>query len=278
MEKPCKVIAFLTDFGYEDPYVAAMKGVAIDVCPDVRAIDITHSVQSFDIDIAAFILLTTYKYFPKGTVFVVVVDPGVGSERKPLLIVTRNYYFIGPDNGVLTAAAEEDGIETVIKLENDVYFRKPISSSFHGRDIFTPVAAWLACGVEPRFFGSSQPIESIKRSAVSIYMSKVSPSCAELRVIYVDRFGNVMLSQYYDPLAKALDISIGEEVLIYSGEEAFKATVERVFSVVERGKLVLYKNSFGLAELAVNKGSAKELLNASRGQVVRLCKCIECRG
>lgn len=272
MKKPCKVIAFLTDFGYDDPYVAAMKGVAIDICPNAKIIDVTHSVRSFDINTAAFILFTVYRYFPQGTVFVVVVDPGVGGERRPLLIVTRNYYLIGPDNGVLTATAEDDGIEAVIKLENDLFFRKPISSSFHGRDIFTPVAAWLACGVEPEVFGPRQPVESIKRSAIGIFMSKTSPSCVELKVLYVDKFGNVMLSQYYDSLVNALGIAIGEEVSVFSGERKFNAIVERVFSVVEEGKLVLYKNSFGLAELAVNRGSAKELLNTAQGMSIRICK------
>jgi|UniRef100_A0A7J2U5U2 S-adenosylmethionine hydrolase len=272
VKKPCKVIAFLTDFGYEDPYVAAMKGVTIDICPEAKVIDITHSVQSFDIDAAAFILFATYRYFPQGTIFVVVVDPGVGSERRPLLMVTRNYYFVGPDNGVLTAAAEDDGIEAVINLENDLRFRKPVSSSFHGRDIFAPVAASLACGVEPELFGSRQPIESIKRSTVGIYMSKISLNCAELRVIYIDKFGNVMLSQYYNSIANALSISMGEEVSVYSGEKVFRAAAKKVFSIAKEGELVLYENSFGLAELAVNRGSAKELLNVTRGHVVKICK------
>jgi len=272
MKKPCKVIALLTDFGYEDPYVAVMKGVALDICPDVKIVDISHSIKSFDIEEAAFKLLISYKYFPQGTIFVVVVDPGVGSERLPLLIVTRNYYFVGPDNGVLMAAAEDDGIKTVIKLENELYFRKPVSASFHGRDIFTPVAAWLACGVKPEAFGSHHPIESVKKAPISFSMTVPTPGCIELRVLHIDKFGNVMLSQHFSAVAKTIGVSIGEEVTVFSSRGAFRAVVEKVFSVAEEGKLVLYENSFGLAELAINKGSAKDLLGVKSGDIVKVCK------
>jgi hypothetical protein len=269
---PCKIIALLTDFGYEDPYVASMKGVALSICPDVKLIDITHSIPSFDIETGAFTLLASYKYFPQGTIFVAVVDPGVGGPRRPLLIVTRNYYFIGPDNGLLTAAAEDDGIEAVIKIENELYFRKPVSASFHGRDIFMPTAAWLACGVAPDTFGSRQPIESIVRSSISMYISTISADCVEVRVLHIDKFGNVILSQRYDSLENALGIKLGDKVYVrYKGAE-YEALVAKVFSVASEKQLVLYKNSFDFAELAVNRGSAKDLMGVRKGDSIIICR------
>ncbi|MEM0048067.1 MAG: SAM-dependent chlorinase/fluorinase [Ignisphaera sp.] len=274
MRRPCGVIVLMTDFGYEDPYVAAMKGVALDICPHVRVVDITHSIPSFDIDHAALTLFMAYKYYPAGTIFVVVVDPGVGSPRRPLLIVTRNYYFIGPDNGVLVLAARDDGIEAVFALENDLYFRKPVSSSFHGRDIFTPVASWLACGTPPNSFGSPQPVDSLKEPGIAMKMKKIDERCLELEAIYIDKFGNVMLSAFFDDLSKALGLSLGDTVSIFIGNRRFEARVEKVFSVVKEGEIVLYKNSFHLAELAVNKGSAKNVLGIGKRDAIRICKTV----
>lgn len=264
----------MTDFGYEDPYVAAMKGVALDICPHVRVVDITHSIPSFDIDHAALTLFMVYRYYPAGTIFVAVVDPGVGSSRRPLLIVTRNYYFIGPDNGVLVLAARDDGIEAVFALENDLYFRKPVSSSFHGRDIFTPVASWLACGTPPNSFGPLQPVDSLKEPGIAMKMKRIDEKCVELEAIYVDKFGNVMLSAFFDEVAKALDLGLGDSILIFVGNRRFEARVEKVFSIVKEGEIVLYKNSFHLAELAVNKGSAKNILGIEKRDAIKICKAM----
>jgi len=125
--KPCGIIAILTDFGLEDPYVAAMKAVALDICPSTKIVDISHNIKSFDIETAALTLYMVYRYFPRGTIFVVVVDPGVGSSRRAITILSSNYIFVGPDNGVLFPSAKDDGIIAVKLVENDRYFRKPVS-------------------------------------------------------------------------------------------------------------------------------------------------------
>ncbi len=272
LKTPCGVIALITDFGYIDPYVGAMKGVALDICPKIKIVDITHEIPSFDIDYAALALFMVYKYYPVGTIFVVVVDPGVGSARRPILIVTRNYYFIGPDNGVLTLAAKNDGIEAVIKLENEIYFRKPVSRSFHGRDIFMPVAAWLACGTPPESFGSLQPIDSIKELEAMLYIKKINSKCIELKAIHIDKFGNIMLSNMFNDVAKALGLDIGDRLYVYTNNARFEAVVREVFSLAREGELVLYENSFQLAELAINKGSAKDILKVNKRDTVKICK------
>ena len=189
-----------------------------------------------------------------------------------MLIITKNYYFVGPDNGVLLAAAKDDGIEAIIELENEMYFRKPVSASFHGRDIFMPVAAWLACGVPPYTFGKTLSIYDVRDSPISMYMHKTNDRCVKLRVVHIDKFGNVTLSHFYEEISKALKVSLGDKVTVYTQGVKAEARVERVFSVVEEGTLVLYENSFGLAELAVNKGSAQQVLKVSRRDYVEICR------
>jgi S-adenosylmethionine hydrolase len=270
--KPCGLIALLTDFGLEDPYVAAIKAVGYSICSNIKIVDITHNVDSFDIESAALILYMVYRYFPKGAIFVVVVDPGVGSSRKPIAIATRNYIFIGPDNGVLTPAAKDDGIIDIRLLENDNYFHKPVSYSFHGRDIFMPIASHLVCGA--RFDSLGRPLDptSITYIDTGIGYLEIEDKCVQLKIIHIDKFGNVMLSIPFVNLSQILGLDIGVNVKVYSHSNVFTAKVEKVFSVVPKGTLVLYENSFGLAELAVNQGSAKEYLNVTRKSKIKICK------
>ncbi len=272
MKPPCGVIAFLTDFGYRDPYVAAMKGVALSINPAAKLVDVSHEVPSFDVDAGAFTLLASYRYFPPGTVFVVVVDPGVGSGRRAIAIATRSYYFVGPDNGVLIPAAEDDGIELVVELSNPEYWRHPVSASFHGRDIFTPAAAWISRGVPLRALGRVVDPTTLVRRGIELRMA-VEGGCAKLRVIHIDKFGNVVLSQRFDELARAIGLSTGSRARVVARGREFVARVLRVFSEAGRGELVLYRDSFDFAELAVNLGSARDLLGVERGDEVEVCRC-----
>ncbi|MFX1449844.1 MAG: S-adenosyl-l-methionine hydroxide adenosyltransferase family protein, partial [Promethearchaeota archaeon] len=139
-----RIITLLTDFGLEDPYVATMKGVILSICPTADIVDISHQIRKFNIREAAFKLAFIAQYFTPSTIHMVVIDPGVGSSRKSLVITTDNYIFIGPDNGVLYPAAEKDGIKNIIEIKNKDLFLKPVSNTFHGRDIFAPVAAHVA--------------------------------------------------------------------------------------------------------------------------------------
>ncbi|MEM2382688.1 MAG: SAM-dependent chlorinase/fluorinase [Desulfurococcaceae archaeon] len=142
-----KLIALMTDFGYKDPYVGVMKGVIKSINSDVEIVDLTHGITRHSVLEAAVNLLVSAKYFPQGTIFVVVVDPGVGSERRALLVETNNYILIGPDNGCLSLLMERDGVKRVFDVSDSQYRLSKISSTFHGRDVFAPIAAWVSRGV-----------------------------------------------------------------------------------------------------------------------------------
>ena len=147
------IITLLTDFGLKDSYVASMKGVILKINPQCRLIDITHQVNPHDLEEGAFILASAYSTFPKGTIHLVVIDPGVGSLRNPILLATENYFFIGPDNGLFTFVLQTEKVKQGVALTNPRFFLPRVSTTFHGRDIFAPVAAHLSLGVKPKVFG-----------------------------------------------------------------------------------------------------------------------------
>jgi hypothetical protein len=182
------VVALLTDFGLNDSFVAQMKAVILKISPSVNIVDISHGVDSFDIYAGAFLLWSSFSYFPKGTIFVGVVDPGVGSARKNIIIKTKNYYFVGPDNGVLTIAAWRDGIEKIVEIKNAKYFLQLNSCTFHGRDIFASVAGYLSCGVNILKFG---PLS--KRFKQIVFPAFVIDSAVlKAKILYIDKFGNLV--------------------------------------------------------------------------------------
>ena len=179
-----RIITILTDFGLQDPYVASMKGVILSINPDVQLIDISHEIGKFNIQEAAFKLAASVPYFTPSTIHLVVVDPGVGSDRKPLIVLTRHYFFIGPDNGVLSLAAEQDGIKRIIEIQNKNFIRKPVSNTFHGRDLFAPVAAYVAKRVALKKFGPNI------RKMVKLKIPEVVISHNEIKgkILYIDGF------------------------------------------------------------------------------------------
>ncbi len=266
------VIVLLTDFGIEDPYVGMMKGVILSICPKVKIIDLTHNVRSFDVEHGAFILYVSYKYFPRGTIFVCVVDPGVGSSRRPIAILTNNYIFIGPDNGLMVMAAEDDGIRKVFLIENQKLFRTPISRSFHGRDIFAPVAAHIACGIPIESIGREINPNTLVRLDIRKHIRKIKENCVELKILAIDKFGNNILSSRIRDILDLLNIDLNSTVTIYSKCRSYRAIVGETFSIYQEGTLVLYENSFWLAELAVNRGSAKEILCTEPGDTILICR------
>jgi hypothetical protein len=149
---PAPILTLTSDFGLTDHYVAAMKGVILSICPQARMVDISHGVSPYDIAEGAYLIAQAYPFFPRKTVHVVVVDPGVGTARRPILLEAAGQYFVGPDNGVLSMVYSREK-HKVRLISNDRYFRKPVSRTFHGRDIFSPVAAHLAAGVPPPRLG-----------------------------------------------------------------------------------------------------------------------------
>ncbi|MCU7786759.1 S-adenosyl-l-methionine hydroxide adenosyltransferase family protein [Pyrobaculum sp. 3827-6] len=256
-------IALLTDFGTRDYFVAAMKGVILSINPRAVVVDITHEVPPQDVWTGAFILASAYKWFPKGTIFVAVVDPGVGTERAPLLLRTRRYFFVGPDNGVLSLAAEEDGVEEVYRIEA----RLPrLSATFHGRDVFAPAAAYLSLGVEPRMLGTP--------AAAWVRLGRPSAEVAggeiRARTIYVDRFGNVYTSARGEVFQIA---SWGDVLCIEVGGRVIEAKFVETYGRARPGETVALINSEGYLEVAVAMGSAAAAHGLKAGLDLKIRRC-----
>jgi len=234
----------------------------------VRVIDVAHDVRSFSIHAGAYILAAASRYAPPGTVFLVVVDPGVGSEREPIAVETRRFYLVGPNNGVLWPVIEEDGLVRAVVLDDERIWLKPTSKTFHGRDIFAPAATLLARGVSIESLGSPLPREKLVKLRVRWVLERGGEVCT--RVVYIDRFGNVALSaDRRDRLWEKLCSSDGI-VRACSHASCLEARCVETFSQVQEGQAALYYNSFDFLEVAVYLGSAARELNVREGDEVCL--------
>ncbi len=266
MLRPCGVITLLTDFGLKDPFVGIMKGVIYNINPQAKIVDLSHEVESFNIREAAFKLLASYKYFPKGTIHVVVVDPGVGGKRKAIVIETKNYFFVGPDNGVLIPAAKDDGIVRIIELTNQKFFLKPLSYTFHGRDIFAPCAAYISVGVDPLQLGKIIDVDKIVD--LDLRIIRDFRNYIEAEVIHIDNFGNIMLN--VNGFVFKEKVNYGKRINLTFHDKTMEVKFVRTFSDVKPGKPCLYINSFGLLELGINRGNAKRTFNLKMGDKICL--------
>lgn len=249
------IITMTTDFGLKDPFVGIMKGVIMGINPDAQIIDISHNISRYNIFEASHVIFLSYKYFPQGTIHIVVVDPGVGSSRRALMVVTKDYYFIGPDNGVFTPIFEELKTDflKVIHLTSLHYFLPVRGSTFHGRDIFAPAAAWLSKGIDSTKFGEQitdyVTISSIKSTIEDGRIIKGS-------IISIDGFGNAITNITEDNLRELTDIVYRDKFrIIYKGREL---TIKNYYAEAEESSLSAIINSFGHLEIFVYKGSASE--------------------
>jgi S-adenosylmethionine hydrolase len=267
MKRP---IALLTDFGEGSVFVGEMQGSILKINPDAVILDLTNRVRPHDIFQAAFLLKYSYRYFPKNSIFLCVVDPEVGSGRKPLAIRTKNYFFVGPDNGLLYPAASDDGIRRTVLLENRKYFLEKVSSTFHGRDIFAPVAAYISKGVAIERFGTV--ISSIKELVFE------EPGVDEngylvCRVMYVDDFGNVITNLNEPQLSSLLMRShaVGPSDLVLEiGKKAYDIRLAKYYCEVGEGSPLALFNSFGLLEISVNRGDASKYFSLKEGDTIRI--------
>lgn len=249
------LIALLTDFGTRDGYVAAMKAVIKDICPKATIIDISHEVAPQHIEEARFILWSVYRYFPSKTIFVCVVDPGVGTKRKIIAVKTRQYIFLSPDNGLLNCVLAESEVRQSVIIKNQKYFLKNISSTFHGRDVFSPAAAHLANGINLASLGPFISLEKPERVFIN-----VSPKGDyQGTVIYIDRFGN-LITNFQIKKIRPAELKIKEH-LVY---------LQNTYGDVKEGELLALTGSSGLIEIAVRNGSAKEMLYADYGMPLQL--------
>lgn len=255
-----KTIAILTDFGLSDNFVGVIKGVILKINPRVRLVDISHEICAHDTFQAAFLLKSSYRYFPKGTIFLVVVDPGVGSKRYPIIIRTKNYLFVGPDNGCLSLAACADGIEKIVVIENERYFLKPISFTFHGRDIFAPTAAHLSKGRDLNLFGRA--VNSIKQLCIA--RPRVNKNILKGEIIYIDKFGN-LITNIEEDLFRHFIRNKKFRILIKNTEID---SVVCSYQKVKPGEPLAIFGSFGFLEISINRGNARKFFLAKKGLAV----------
>lgn len=272
-------IALLTDFGLEDAYVGIMKGVMRSILPEVSFIDITHHIKPQQVRQAAFVLINSYRYFPEGTVFLVVVDPGVGSKRRAIAVQGGGYTFIAPDNGVLSYMLMAMSEYSCVEITNPDTMLPEISYSFHGRDIFAPAAAYIASGIALEAFG--ERVHELVQLPHPILT--VGENTIHGEVVDIDRFGNLITSighlQWQTNEQLSLIPAFGDAVPILS-IEAGRVTVKTgnahihcihtTFSKTAVGDLLAMMGSSGFLEIAVNQGSAEMRLGAAVGDHVEV--------
>lgn len=251
------IITLTTDFG--SIYPASMKGVILSINPDVTIVDITHSIPPIDIRAGAFALFSVVKYFPPGTIHVAVIDPAVGTERKAIAIRAGGHYLIGPDNGVLIPAATLLGDAEVFEITNNEILND-VSSTFHGRDIFAPIAAHISGGM------GIQDIGRITDQYIGLDFSGyvIQKDFIEAKVIYVDEFGNIVTNILQEHIHK--NILPGTILSIAGRQMPFLIT----YGEVPKGRMLSLIGSHGFFEIAVNQGSASKLLHLNNGNDIRI--------
>jgi S-adenosylmethionine hydrolase len=258
------VIAFLTDFGTRDHYVGAMKGVALGICPGASLVDITHDVPAHDIAAAALALAAVYRDFPPGTIFLVIVDPGVGSARRGIALQAGDYRFVAPDNGVLTAVLDELPVTNAVELTDPQYARPVISRTFEGRDRFAPAAAWLAQGVDLSALG--RPAGALHRLTMPVPVSTPDGLLGE--IVRVDHFGNLISN--ID--RRTFDAFTADGASAIHLEDRLTARLVVTYAEGTAGELTALFGSSEHLELALNGGSAARFTGAGRGARVRVSR------
>jgi len=256
------VITLLSDFG--EVYPASMKGVILDIDPGANIVDITHSIPRHDIRAGAFILMNTAKYYPSGTVHIAVVDPGVGTKRRAIAVRAesmegKTHFFIGPDNGLLIPAAKSIGNIKVYEISNSTLFQENISSTFHGRDVFAPVGAYISKGLG---------IEKVGRrindfNVLDFGTGRRIKDSLQGEVIYIDIFGNIITNFF----GKSLDFRSGDELII----DKRKVIFSRSYGFCEEGYPLALVGSHGYLEIAVNMGSAARMFCKKQGDEIKIC-------
>jgi len=259
------IIAILSDLGTKDYFVAAMKGVILSINLDAKIIDITHEVPKRDVRTAAFTLANAAETFPRGTIFIAVVDPGVGTKRRCVLIQARNgMFFVGPDNGIFTLAAERFGIAKIYEITNRELMMPKVSPTFHGRDLMAPVAAHLGIGLKPSMVGPE--VKVLKR--LKMPMPKLTKAKIVGCILNIDDFGNLVTNIGADLISRFT--RLGETMQVSVGEKDLKARFVRAFGDVRPGEDLCYIGSTGSLEIAKNMGNLAEAVGAKQGDGVIL--------
>jgi hypothetical protein len=256
------IITLLTDFGTADGYVGAMKGVILSLNSRAKVVDLAHDISPQDVLGGALALASAALYFPPETIHVAVVDPGVGSKRKPILVLWRGHFLVGPDNGLLSLAFEGTGPEGIYHLTRWQYFRDRISRTFQGRDIFAPVAAHLSLGIPPEELG--EPLSTWEQIHLPIPQEAKGRLHGE--VIHVDRFGNLITNIREEDVQRLFQ---GKTVLITIGGRTLRG-IKTSYAETGEGELLAIIGSGGWLEISQNKGQAVQKLKLGRGALVEV--------
>ena len=256
-------ISLLTDFGIKDPFVGEVKAVIFSISPDVKVIDTTHEVERFNIRMGAFLLASAVRYFPAGTIHVGVVDPGVGGQRRPILVETGHSLYVGPDNGLLIPAASHEGIRRVYELTNRSLMMQGVSSTFHGRDIFAPVAAHLASETKPSEVG--EEIEDYL--TLSFAEPIIDGRGVQCEALHVDSFGNIVTNIPEQQMEK-LNLTRKQKLTVH--RKRFPLRFVRTFSDLRGKEFGLLLGSHGFLEIACREASAASRLRVRSGDVLRV--------
>jgi len=255
--KPSGIITLTTDFGESDPYGAMMKGVILSINPDANIIDITHQIPAGLIQEGGLIIKESYTYFPSGTVHIGVVDPGVGGKRRPIAVLADNHFFVGPDNGLFSTIIKAHVPTDIIHLKEKRYWMHKISPTFHGRDIFAPVAAHLSLGVDP--FGMGEKIDN--PTLLSYPLPRENNSDLVGEIIRVDHFGNLITNitrEHLEPFLASKDL------IIKVGRVTLKK-ISTTYNDVPEGQPLALIDSSHVLEIAINRGRAKDYLGREYG-------------
>jgi S-adenosyl-L-methionine hydrolase (adenosine-forming) len=262
------IVSLLTDYGHEDDFVGVCHGVILGIHPEARIVDVSHGIPRYGVRHGALVLRNALPYLPVG-VHVAIVDPQVGTERRAIAVRTADRrLLVGPDNGLLSLAWERcGGVDVAVDVTRSPHRLEPVSATFHGRDVFAPVAAHLAAGVDLRDTGD--PLDPATLQVVELPRPRHEDGALLAHALAVDRFGNVALNVGHDDLAGS-DIKLGGSVELWIGEESYLATYTQTFADVSAGELIVYEDAYRALAVAINRGDAAATLGLGADAEVRL--------
>ena len=260
-----KIISLLSDFGLKDPYVPEMKAVILSICPEARIVDISHEIEKFNIRMGAFVLASAAPYFPKETIHVAVVDPSVGTTRRPILVVTKRAFYVGPDNGLLMLSARRQGTNRVYHVTNKQFMLLQVSRTFHGRDIFAPTAAHLAKDHVPSESGPEINDYVIPKFAKPSLRKNVLFG----EVLHIDDFGNVITNVSMKKLEK-IGIKEGDRFNVKLKEDIITLKLCIAYGEVKAKQPLAIIGSHSFLEISVNQGNAARKFKVEIGEAVQV--------
>lgn len=257
MIKPCSVIALLSDFGLNDAFVGIVKGTMLSTVRDLTLLDICHEVEPQNVEQGSFLLATCLGYFPEGTVFWAVVDPGVGGKRRAIVVRGHRYFYVGPDNGLFTHCLLKDEPIDAVHIDEKRWGLPNCSITFHGRDIFAPVAAHLASGVDISEFGPSLSVDELcKLKDIDIDLEGANVA----KIVHIDIYGNLITNWHCERGSEIKGLKFGGRFIAWAS----------TYSAVPAGEMLVYRGSSGYLEIGANCASAHDILNASIGDKMEI--------